>query len=549
MATKDFHAPLYKREFTLVDVNGVPYDGTNPFPVSGGGGGGGGGAVTLAAASVSAGAYVLGSLVDGAIVTLGALGDAAVGDAAGSLNAHTRQIAKLLGAGISLGAGAAVIGAVTQSGAWTVTANAGSGTFGISAAALPLPAGAATEATLASVLTGTNKIPASPSTDRTTAAAPFSVRLSDGAAFISTLTVAGAKTSNGATPDANNIGALPAIATNLAPSYTEGRMVALSTDLVGSLRVVLPAISVVAGSGTFNVAGATSAGSAFTGPSIPIGFVGTAGTMRNGTAANSLNNTNGNDVFGVGNMLKDVTGGNFFNQAGDASGRTVVVGAVAAGSAIAGNPVLVGGSDGTNARAIATDTSGRSIVVGTQAINGGAAIGLPVYVVVATDAGGSLRNLKVAGTAGQSDVESNQLDLFVAAHKGSWGGTTWERDRNNVDVTLLASASRTTTQNSANITTYNARALYVCLDVTTPGTGSITLSINWICPASGKVINLLTGAAVTTTTTNVYKVGIGLTAAANAVGVDYLCRTITINVTANNANAVTYSVGYCLIAA
>jgi hypothetical protein len=53
-------------------------------------------------------------------------------------------------------------------------------TVAISAAALPLPAGAATEATLSSLNT---KIPASPSTDRTTAAAPFSTRLSDGAAF------------------------------------------------------------------------------------------------------------------------------------------------------------------------------------------------------------------------------------------------------------------------------------------------------------------------------------------------------------------------------
>jgi hypothetical protein len=53
----------------------------------------------------------------------------------------------------------------------------------MSAASLPLPTGAATEATLLNVKTGTDKIPASPSTDRTTAAGPFSTRLSDGAAF------------------------------------------------------------------------------------------------------------------------------------------------------------------------------------------------------------------------------------------------------------------------------------------------------------------------------------------------------------------------------
>jgi hypothetical protein len=47
-----------------------------------------------------------------------------------------------------------------------------------------LPTGAATELTLAGIKTGTDKIPSSPATDRTTAAAPFSTRISDGGAFI-----------------------------------------------------------------------------------------------------------------------------------------------------------------------------------------------------------------------------------------------------------------------------------------------------------------------------------------------------------------------------
>jgi hypothetical protein len=55
------------------------------------------------------------------------------------------------------------------------------GSVAVSSSALP--AGAATEATVAAIKTGTDKIPASPATDRATAAAPASVRLSDGAAF------------------------------------------------------------------------------------------------------------------------------------------------------------------------------------------------------------------------------------------------------------------------------------------------------------------------------------------------------------------------------
>jgi hypothetical protein len=46
----------------------------------------------------------------------------------------------------------------------------GSTTQPVTAAALPLPAGAATETTLAGIKTGTDKIPVSPATDRTTAA-------------------------------------------------------------------------------------------------------------------------------------------------------------------------------------------------------------------------------------------------------------------------------------------------------------------------------------------------------------------------------------------
>lgn len=115
-------------------------------------------------------------------------------------------------------------------------------------------------------------------------------------------------------------------------------------------------------------------------------------------------------------------------------------------------------------------------------------------------------------------------------------------------VALLASASRTTTQTPADQTNGTDAGLHVILDVTTVGTGSVTLSINGKDPASGKYYPLLTGAAVVTNSTNVYRVGRGLTAAANTTANDLVPRTFQIVVTANNANAVTYSVGYNLTA-
>jgi len=47
-----------------------------------------------------------------------------------------------------------------------------------------------------------------------------------------------------------------------------------------------------------------------------------------------------------------------------ATGMAMVGGGAATGSAVSGNPVLVGGSDGTNARTISTNSSGQPVVVG-----------------------------------------------------------------------------------------------------------------------------------------------------------------------------------------
>lgn len=63
----------------------------------------------------------------------------------------------------------------------------------VSASTLPLPTGAATESTLSAL---NAKIPASPATDRTTAAAPFAVRVSDGSAFVAVATSTAQATGN-----------------------------------------------------------------------------------------------------------------------------------------------------------------------------------------------------------------------------------------------------------------------------------------------------------------------------------------------------------------
>lgn len=154
---------------------------------------------------------------------------------------------------------------------------------------------------------------------------------------------------------------------------------------------------------------------------------------------------------------------------------------------------------------------------------------------------------KTPTAAATSDGLSNPTTTNESSLGHRFNGTTWDRERNNTNVSLLASAARTTTQTGADTANYNARGIHVVLDMTVVGTGSVTLTLEGKDEVSGKYYTVLSGAAVTTNSTNVYKVYPGLTAAANAVASDVLPRTFRISVTANNANAATYSVGYSLI--
>jgi hypothetical protein len=104
----------------------------------------------------------------------------------------------------------------------------------------------------------------------------------------------------------------------------------------------------------------------------------------------------------------------------------------------------------------------------------------------------------------------------------------------------------TTTQTGADQTNAGFRGVIVVLDMTVVGTGSVTLSIQGKDTVSGKYYTLLAGAAVTTNSTNVYTVYPGVPATANVSANSPLPRTWRVLVTANNANATTYTVGASL---
>lgn len=111
---------------------------------------------------------------------------------------------------------------------------------------------------------------------------------------------------------------------------------------------------------------------------------------------------------------------------------------------------------------------------------------------------------------------------------------------------VLASGSRTTTQTSADFTNAGGRHLAVFLNMTTVGTGSVTLTIQGKVPGTSTYYTLLAGAAVITDVLNVYRVGPEFSAVANVAARDVIPPVFRFLVTANNANAAVYSLSYAL---
>jgi hypothetical protein len=124
-----------------------------------------------------------------------------------------------------------------------------------------------------------------------------------------------------------------------------------------------------------------------------------------------------------------------------------VQGAAADGAAVAGNPVLVGGQDGTNAQTLLVDTSGRQLVVGAAA-DGATAAGNPVQVGgvdgsgnaqallvgtngrVQTEMYGSTNAAISSGAVGGSDGQSTGLiSLSTQGYPYWFNGANWDRAR------------------------------------------------------------------------------------------------------------------------
>lgn len=229
------------------------------------------------------------------------------------------------------------------------------------------------------------------------------------------------------------------------------------------------------------------------------------------------------------NLTAALPAGN--NNIGDvdiASSVTLTVqGTAADGAAAVGNPVQVGGVDGSgNAQALAVETNGQQKIT--------------LY-----NPAGNAVTITSLGDAGTNSVAA----LLAAGYGFGFNGTTWDRWRNNIDGTALASASRAVTTSSVDIINYNHRGIIFFLNVTVAsGTGGLQLSIQVKDPISGQYVGLnALPAAVTTTGIRAYSFYPGISAVGTQGTSGALSRTFRVQVIVGDATSYTYSVGYSLI--
>jgi hypothetical protein len=177
-----------------------------------------------------------------------------------------------------------------------------------------------------------------------------------------------------------------------------------------------------------------------------------------------------------------------------------------------------------------------------------------VYLPLLQDGDGNLRTAVYAsgGNPIEGDIPADSLTagfgLNIVGFNELFNGVSWDRQRANTEGTVLASAARVASVDSADFTNYNARGLHCIINVSAlAATPSIVPTIQGKDPISGTYYNILAGLPITTTGINIIKVYPGISAVVNASASDILPRTWRVAMTHADADSITYSVGFALI--
>lgn len=110
-------------------------------------------------------------------------------------------------------------------------------------------------------------------------------------------------------------------------------------------------------------------------------------------------------------------------------------------------------------------------------------------------------------------------------------------------LNVFASEARTATPTAVTLKVpQEAEAASVVVEVTAAAdTPSVVFAFNLVDPTSGTVVAILTSAAVTAVSSNIYKISPHLTASANLIAKDHLPPLLQITATHADADSITYS--------
>lgn len=154
---------------------------------------------------------------------------------------------------------------------------------------------------------------------------------------------------------------------------------------------------------------------------------------------------------------------------------------------------------------------------------------------------------ELAAAAALADGASNPTTPMVGSAKLGFNGTTWDRWRNNEEVTLLASAVRSSTTVSSDQTNYNAKGVIIFMHVSVvPGTDTVQIIIEGKDPVSGNYDAVFFGQLTSGVSQVLELVYPGATDSDGAVGQTNdipLPRTWRVDITHIGSGNFTYSVG------
>ena len=113
-------------------------------------------------------------------------------------------------------------------------------------------------------------------------------------------------------------------------------------------------------------------------------------------------------------------------------------------------------------------------------------------------------------------------------------------------IILAASAARTA-DHDVVVHDNDAKYMDLVIDITAFTSGSLTVTVQGVCPASTKKYTILASAALGAVATTVLRIGPALTVAANTVANYALPKELNINFNHADATSITYSASCSLI--